>query len=206
MTRKPTTATPKRAGNRTTPWTPDEAREILADLRTLSMTCDRELARRAADRIGPVMGRLFWEPCTLDEYWKGEARNRLLDDREQRVAAILRESQDLCEGIWFGWSSAANAHERLSRLVDALERELQAGKAGIREPGSETPIVSGETWSRVMSRADIAERMLKSSAKWRTLEKVYGSRLKQIGGKGSRNWQLRLDGLPENLVKEINRL
>jgi len=56
-----------------------------------------------------------------------------------------------------------------------------------------------------MPLTEIADRVLKSPAKWRTLKKVYADRLIQIGGKGSKSWQIRMDGLPANIRKELDR-
>jgi len=68
-----------------------------------------------------------------------------------------------------------------------------------------TSVPEGESWSRIMPLRDIADRIYKTPKKWRSVLSHYPDRLKQIGGKGSRKWQIRLDGLPQNLIKELNR-
>lgn len=65
---------------------------------------------------------------------------------------------------------------------------------------------SPEEWSRPMPLRDLADRVLKDPTKHRKLKALYEpDRLKQIGGKGSQSWQIRLDGLPANIRKEIER-
>lgn len=63
-----------------------------------------------------------------------------------------------------------------------------------------------QEWSRPMALTDLADRILKDPKKHRKLRALYGpDRLKQIGPKGSKSWQVRLDTLPANIRKEIER-
>jgi hypothetical protein len=92
------------------------------------------------------------------------------------------------------WDSLADVEV----LVD-LERCLgQADEAGA--------VSMDEEWSRPMPLTDIADRILKDPKKHRKLRGLYApDRLKQIGGKSSKSWQIRLDGLPANIRKELER-
>lgn len=103
---------------------------------------------------------------------------------------------------------------KLRVLADALAiapGNPKADGAGPREDPNggdidETSVPTGESWSRIMPLRDIADRIYKKPERWRAVLSHYGSRLKHIGGEGSHKWQIRLDGLPENIVKELTRL
>lgn len=108
------------------------------------------------------------------------------------------------QASWAGIEALLRAGVCRRDTAELLREDIADGK-GSDSKSVRVPTPPNEVWSRVMSRRDITDRLLKSPDKWRTLMKVYGNQLRQIGGKGSRNWQMRLDGLPENLVKEMNR-
>lgn len=92
------------------------------------------------------------------------------------------------------WDSLADV-EILADLEKCLE---QAGETDAAQ--------MNEEWSRPMPLTDISDRVLKDPKKHRKLRRLYEpDRLKQIGGKGSKSWQIRLDGLPANIRKELER-
>lgn len=99
---------------------------------------------------------------------------------------------------------ASSGPEAIGPVQDAhSERHPHPRDAG--DNAAETSVGKGESWSRIMPLRDIADRIYKSPRKWRSLKSHYSNRLRQLGGKGSRQWQIRLDGLPENIIKELNR-
>lgn len=83
-----------------------------------------------------------------------------------------------------------------------VRTQLVAREMAADQRNGESP----EEWSRPMPLRDLADRVLKDPTKHRKLRALYEpDRLKQIGGKGSQSWQIRLDGLPANIRKEIER-
>jgi hypothetical protein len=68
-----------------------------------------------------------------------------------------------------------------------------------------TQLPDATNTSRPMPLTEIANRVLKDPKKWRKLKNLYGDRLQQLGGKGSKSWTIRLDGLPPNIRKELER-
>jgi hypothetical protein len=56
-------------------------------------------------------------------------------------------------------------------------------------------------WSPEMHLTDIADRVYKNPRAWRRLKKEYlpQGHLEQVGNKGSKNWMIRLDILPESV-------
>ncbi len=84
------------------------------------------------------------------------------------------------------------------------EKEDVGNGAG-QGPLGESPTAkqTGEQWSRPMPLTDIADRILKDSKKSRKVKSVYKDRLKKLGDK---SWMIRLDGLPPNIVKELERV
>lgn len=60
-------------------------------------------------------------------------------------------------------------------------------------------------WSRIMPLTRISERLLKDSRKWQECRTLYAHRLEQIGGKSSKDWRIRLDGLDEDIQKLFDR-
>lgn len=93
--------------------------------------------------------------------------------------AELRETLN----AWTQIASAAGC--AWARLVRPAESEQMKGK-----------------WSRPMPLTDLSDRIFKNPRQCRKLRNIYGSRLRRMGRK---SWQMRLDGLPENIQQEIER-
>jgi hypothetical protein len=88
------------------------------------------------------------------------------------------------------------------QFIDDLHRwEERLDRKGQASPVAGTEQVD-ERWSRPMPLTDMADRILKDSKKTRKLKSVYGKHLKKIGDK---SWIIRLDGLPPNIIKELDR-
>jgi hypothetical protein len=91
------------------------------------------------------------------------------------------------------------AELRLGMRADARAANA-VKKAGVL-PDPTAALPPGD-WSRPMPLKALADRIMKDPSKTRKLKSVYGNRLVQMRRK---SWTIRLDGLPRNIVKEINR-
>ncbi|HSW01342.1 MAG TPA: hypothetical protein VLI39_14305 [Sedimentisphaerales bacterium] len=139
---------------------------------------------------------------TRQEHWRTVAG--IVDDRTYAHPFVSAERD----------GNLRDESKAIYAMVDAVWKYLYALRqfVGARvvgeppKPKSEEPADFGTgEWSRVMPLTDIADRVLKDPAKTRKLKAVYGHRLVQIGGKGSKNWQIRLDGLAANIRRELDR-
>jgi hypothetical protein len=85
----------------------------------------------------------------------------------------------------------------LSALMQKLL--LEDRRKRVAKQPVETPKGS---WSRPMALTDLADRIFRDPLKWRKLKRVYADRLHRIR---RQSYELCLDGLPENLQREIQR-
>jgi hypothetical protein len=92
-----------------------------------------------------------------------------------------------------------NARGRIDNHLADLRERLSTSKAGETVPGAEP---MDARWSRPMPLTDLADRILKDPKKHRKLKSVYVDRLKKVGDK---SWMILLDGLPPNIIKELER-
>lgn len=115
---------------------------------------------------------------------------------EMALPALPNSVGSADQDVWLvgEWARAALACPLIAK--EAKQQQHQK---------DEPPDFGTYEWSRIMPLTDIADRVLKDPAKTRKLKSVYGDRLVQIGGKGSKNWQMRLDGLAMNIRRELDR-
>lgn len=156
-------------------------------------------------------GALRWQPA------EGKTVERETTEAEDEILGLLSGVRDLLKTI-MDRRADPDAGRFLRGKADSIEELLRDGSvdaggvqnkpmlaAGSKSPDPEDtpPGPNGsEKWSRPMPLTDLADRILKSPTKYRKLKSVYGKRLKKLGDK---SWAIRYDGLPENIIREIER-
>jgi hypothetical protein len=90
----------------------------------------------------------------------------------------------------------------LEKAEDVSESGAKAALPEGEQAAPNEPAPPAGNWSRLMPLTDLADRLLKDPKKVRKLRSVYKNSLMK---RADKSWMICLDGLPENLRKEVER-
>ena len=179
------------------PWTPipDDAVEVRA--------LDLDLARMEnpiLDEYVPIDHRTPWGSELLGFAYLGTLHEHF------PPPCYMRQLREWLLKRGIDWRIVSESPTPWSDFIHLLRGD-KPEEARPKVAGGATHAGFGtrEEWSRPMPRTDLADRVLKDPKKWRKLQRILGDRIRRVGRENSKSWEMRLDGLPANIRKELER-
>lgn len=120
----------------------------------------------------------------------------------QELQGYLR----LADNAYSHLDDGPHARDALAAALVELRDAIDATAKAVTEGNTAPPEINGQVkWSRFMPLTQIAERLFKDGRKWRKCKQLYADLLEQHGGKGSKNWRIRLDKFDSVTQKLFDR-